>query len=141
MKTTVVDCSPAVHWFFEDEIDADADSIYNALRQEQIAVHVPPLFFLELANTLLAGERRGRCFPHKAEEFLRILLASSIFVDTAAISTIVLRVLQLARVHGLTSYDAAYLELAMRLNASLATRDRELLRAGADAGIELLQRI
>jgi predicted nucleic acid-binding protein len=47
-------------------------------------------------------------------------------------------VMALARAHGLTVYDAAYLELALRLELPLATLDRALAAAAPAAGVELL---
>lgn len=139
MNSLVIDCSLAVHWFFEDEFDLEADSIYAALRGGKVRVHVPSLFFPEVANTLLVGERRGRCQAGKPEEFIQILLATSICIDEQNLSMSVLRVYDIAKRHGLTAYDASYLELALRLNASLSTRDNDLRQAAETAGLSIVQ--
>lgn len=141
MKPLVVDCSLAVHWFFDDEFDLDADSIYGALRSGRIRIHVPHVFFPEVANTLLVGERRGRCVTGRPEEFMRILTATSLRVDEEEIWASIYRTYGLAKTYGLTAYDACYLELALRLNASLATRDAALERAARAAGVTIIQNI
>ncbi len=43
--------------------------------------------------------------------------------------------LHLARRHGLSSYDASYLELALRTGVPLATLDTDLARAARKAGV------
>lgn len=141
MNTLIVDCSLAVHWFFEDEIDPDADSIYAALRRGDVRICVPRLFFSEIANTLLVGERRGRCAAGRPEEFIRILLATAVCVDEDDIGTSTLRTYELAKTYGLTAYDASYLELALRLGACLSTRDGDLRRAAEAAGVSVTQKM
>lgn len=44
---------------------------------------------------------------------------------------------QVSRRYGLSAYDTSYLELAMRLNIPLATRDTALMRASQTFGLFL----
>lgn len=137
----MIDCSLAMHWFFEDEQDPEADLIYAALKTGRVRVLVPHIFFPEISNISLIGERRGRCSTTKPEEFVQNLMATAIHVDKEDISTNILKIHGLAKTYALTSYDACYLELALRLHASLSTRDTDLQRAAETAGVTVIQSI
>ena len=101
----------------------------------------PQLWPIEALNSLLAAERRGRldaAARHRRARFLRDLpirgddeTAGRLWNDTA----------RLAEQHGLTAYDAAYLELALRLSVPLATADRALIGAARKAGGQVLPAI
>lgn len=82
--------------------------------------------------------RRKRIPIEDALAYLNIIDEMAIDVDPAD-SFAILHLLQLARAHELTCYDAAFLELAMRLQLPLATSDHALIRAAADAGVPLLR--
>lgn len=93
---------------------------------------VPTLFWYELRNALLMAERRGRITPDGVAAFLADVALLPIAVDDLPRDAVVL---QLARQHGLTVYDATYLELAMRIGAPLATLDAALRLAAGRAGV------
>ena len=93
---------------------------------------VPTLFWYELRNALLMAERRGRITPDGVAAFLADVALLPIAVDDLPRDAVVL---QLARQHGLTVYDATYLELAMRIGAPLATLDAALRVAAGRAGV------
>jgi len=133
----VLDCSVTMAWFFAGEATPETDGILDRLNQGGRAV-VAQHWWLEVGNTLLMGERRKRCTPADAAHFLGILGALAIDTDpeTAAHSTAT--TLALARAHGLTLYDAAYLELAMRASLSLATLDKDLRSAARKVGVTVL---
>ena len=86
-------------------------------------LRAPWLFWIELRNILIVGERRGRPPAGAAEEFLEAVDGLGIQLDTQTPSA---RVLELARRHRLSAYDALYLELALRLALPLATLDAAL---------------
>lgn len=138
MNRFVLDCSLAMRWVFEDENDPEAEAVYAAIRRGGIHVDVPALFWPEVANTLLVAERGGRCAPGKAADFLQNVLTLPIHIDTCGISTLIQSIQTLAKQRALTVYDACYLELAIRLQVPLATRDRALRTASQTAGVELL---
>lgn len=129
----VLDGSVALAWFFEDELDAYAERVEDSLPRATIVV--PSLWFLEVANALLAGERRKRTTGAKVARFLGLLAELPLVVDEQVSERAFGDVLALARAHGLSAYDAAYLELAVRRGLPLATLDGQLIAAAATAGV------
>ncbi len=126
----VLDASVALSWCFEDEGGDYAVQVLEALRTEEAVV--PTLWTLEVTNGLLVAERRGRIDTATATKFARLLLSLPLAVDPTERSRAFGETRRLARAHGLTSYDAAYLEIGARLGVPLATLDRKLA-AAADA--------
>jgi predicted nucleic acid-binding protein len=104
-----------------------------------LLAHVPSLWPLEVANALLVGERRKRITPADAARFLAILGAFPITVDDETVSHAWTDTLHLARAHNLSSYDAAYLELAIRLGLPLAALDGKLKTAAQAVGVPLFK--
>ena len=98
---------------------------------------VPALWPLEVANTLLMGERRKRSSQMDTVAWMGFLSALPITVDTEAAKRAFGDIANLARTHRLTVYDATYLELAMRLGIALATLDGELKAAAKAVGVAL----
>lgn len=120
----VLDASVTMAWFFPDESDPHADLALARMEHHEAAV--PQVWRLEVRNCLLMSERRGRCAAQDAERFLSHLDALPIRADSRPDME---RAYRLARGHGLTFYDAMYLELAMRHGAALASLDSHLVRA------------
>jgi len=136
MSAFVVDTSIALKWFLEDEEDrADSLNILKGISETNRPV-VPWLWFYEIGNALTFAVRRKRVVFEQVEEFLRLLEQMPIDVDEPDRAK-ALRLPYLCREHNLTTYDAAYLELAMRLQLPLATCDNALIRAAADVGVQL----
>ncbi|MFN0010726.1 MAG: type II toxin-antitoxin system VapC family toxin [Phycisphaerales bacterium] len=131
----VVDCSVAMTWCFHDEASAAADAMLQRLGVESGVV--PGHWRLEVANTLLMGLRRKRLSEAAATDFLALLDGLPIETDLDTAAHAVGATLTLARTHGLTVYDAAYLELALRLGLPLATKDAALAGAATKAGVEV----
>lgn len=131
----VLDGSVALAWCFSDETDPYADAIARALPDVQAVV--PAIWHLEVANALLVGERRGRCDQADTARWTAFLSSLSISVDEHSGSRVFGNVLDLARSHNLSAYDASYLELAQRRGVPLATLDKPLKAAAAAAGIAL----
>lgn len=127
----VVDASIAAAWCFPDEDHSAANAALRRLVDEE--GFVPALWWFEIRNILVVGERRGRIDAAGTAQFLADLRGLPIRVDSAPDSE---TVLALARKHNLTAYDAAYLELARRIGGSLATLDRALLAAAAAEGVD-----
>lgn len=130
----VLDASVAAAWFFPDEDDAIADEAIARLASD-VAL-VPTLFWFEIRNLLVVGERRGRIVPADSALFLTRLDALPIEADQTPMSG---DALSLARSHGLSVYDAAYLELARRRAIALATLDRRLSTAALCERLVLVQ--
>ena len=97
-------------------------------------LRAPWLFWIELRNILIVGERRGRLPAGAAEEFLEAVDGLEIQLGTQTPSA---GVLELARRHRLSAYDALYLELALRLALPLATLDAALGEAARAEGIHV----
>jgi len=107
-------------------------------RLKSAEAHVPSLWLWESANVLVQTERRGRITAAAMRTFLGLLEALPIRIDHTGITTIWHGSLALARAHRLTSCDAAYLELALRLGLPLASRDQALQAAARSKGVPLL---
>jgi predicted nucleic acid-binding protein len=129
----VIDASLALAWCFGDEKTPAADRAIDRVRDE--GALVPSLWRLEVANVLFAAERRGRIDRTDLEHRLDLLAALPIVIDAETDLHAWTDTLLLARVQRLTVYDAAYLELAMRLGAELGTLDDNLARAAKRTGV------
>ena len=135
MTPVVVDCSVTMAWCFEDECDELADAVLDRLADGE--AWVPSLWPLEVANVLVAAERRRRLTAADSARFIELLMGLPIVVDDRSHERALSQVLAAARQLGLSVYDASYLELAMRLGATLATRDSQLRAAAGAAGVPL----
>jgi predicted nucleic acid-binding protein len=133
----VLDTSVAISWFFDDEAKEYTAAVLESLVEWEAVV--PSLWFLEVANVLLVAERRGRCTEAEAVRFIELLESLPIVTDDATPLRALHGTYQLAREYGLTAYDAAYLELAMRLGAPLATLDKQLVEASEKAGVKIVR--
>lgn len=136
MSVFVLDCSIAVAWLFDDETSPETDALLDRLKAD--GALVPGLWRLELGNALTQAERRNRIAAAQIAAYLDLLDRLPIVTDAETESRALREILTLARTENLTPYDAAYLELAMRRNVELATRDRALIRAARDIGVETL---
>jgi predicted nucleic acid-binding protein len=129
----VLDSSIVGCWCFPDEASPVADATLLAIAADEAIV--PAVWWFEVRNLLLTGERVGRMDPVGTTGFLADLETLPIRIDREPASD---AILTCARTHRLTIYDAAYLELALRVDAPLATLDRQLARAARGARVPLL---
>lgn len=134
-KGLVIDSSVAIAWCFPDEQDDYSQSVLDALSSERAIV--PDLWHLEVANTLLIGERRKRSTQANTVTWLGFLASLPIAADDETTAHAFGDTLSLAREHNLSAYDAAYLELAMRRGLPLATLDDKLKAAAQAVGVPL----
>ncbi len=132
----VVDASLVLAWCFADEKSESADRLMDRIGDD--GALVPSLWRLEVANVLLAAERRARIGRVDADDRLQRLADLPIEVDDETDRRAWNDVLALARAARLTVYDAAYLELALRRGLPLATLDGDLARAARKAGVPVL---
>ena len=133
--TFVLDASVTVAWCFADERGPYAESALDSLRGSETIV--PHLWGLEVANALLTAERKGRLTAGEATQFVKLFLSLPIAVDPVSRGRALTTIHRLARTHGLTSYDASYLELAVREGLPLATLDSALAAAATECCIFL----
>lgn len=131
--TLVIDSSITACWCFPDETASLADRAWEVLQQEGGAV--PSLWWYEIRNVLVVNERHGRILAEDTRDFLTDLAALPIEIAAPDPGGDALR---FARRHRLTFYDAAYLDLAIRLDATLATLDKDLLKAARSEGVRVL---
>jgi predicted nucleic acid-binding protein len=132
-KEFVLDCSVTMAWYFKDEANAYASTVRKSLSQANAVV--PALWPLEVANILALGERAKRSTEAAATKWLRFLQMLPIRVDDETAARAWSDILRVARTYGLSAYDAAYLELAIRLGLSLASLDDTLKATAASAGV------
>lgn len=137
MSAFVVDASIALSWYFKDEHSELAMAAFEA--SNSLRLLVPPHWYIEVANGMLVGERRGRMQPSDVGPFVSRLSDLMIDVDDTVRAATMTRLLPMARHYQLTVYDALYLELAGRRSVPLATLDARLASAAVEAGVSLFQ--
>jgi predicted nucleic acid-binding protein len=133
----VLDCSVTMTWFFEHEASRETDELLVRL-QESARATVAQHWALEVTNVLLGAERSKRTMATDTAHFLgelgKLPIESDAHTERQAKSS----ALEIARKHKLTSYDAAYLELAMRMHLPLATLDSDLRKAAGAERVTVL---
>lgn len=137
MTGFVLDASIALAWCFKNELTAAVALLRDRLAIESAAV--PSLWHLEVANGLALAERRKRITSAESIELIELMDTFEIVVDGETPARAFTRILDLAREERLTAYDAAYLELAMRLGVPLASKDADLCDAAERLGVSVLR--
>jgi predicted nucleic acid-binding protein len=132
----VVDTSIAMSWFFEDETTIATQRLLEDLSSKTALV--PAWWFLEIANVFAVGERRRRVSAAQIDDFVKVIEGIRIEVDDEASNRAFSHILPLCRTHALASYDAIYLDLAVRRRLPLATLDEPLRKAAKKLGVKLL---
>ena len=138
-RPIVIDNSVVMSWCFEDEASDYADSVLNELKIT--SAMVPSIWPYEVVNVLLVAERQKRLKQAESVQFVALLSQLSILVDEDSPKKSMKDVLALGRETGLSSYDAAYLELAMRNGFPLATLDKKLTAAAKAVDVNLFDLI
>ncbi len=129
----VVDNSVVMSWCFEDEGDSYAEAVLESLEYGE--AYVPAIWPLEVGNVLLVAERRKRLSQASVVRFLALLGGLPITVEQETPERMLKEILSLAREHRLSTYDASYLDLAMRLDLPLATQDTSLVRTARECKV------
>ena len=137
--TFVVDACMAFAWTLPSQASAEADELLEHIEAGARAI-VPSLWFLEVANGLLAAQRRRLITVAGRESALEHLSALAFTIDEDDARNAFGRTSALAEQFGLSVYDAAYLELALRHGLPLATRDGALRKAAERGGVPRLDR-
>jgi predicted nucleic acid-binding protein len=137
MPVFVVDASAALAWCFEDEASGWSDRLLERLRQGDRII-VPAHWPVEMLNGLAVASRRKRIRPDQPAVLWAQLELLPVETEAALNAVQAKAVLVLSEKHGLTTYDAAYLELALRRQLPLATLDTELRKAAQLEGLSLL---
>ena len=132
----VIDSSIALAWLLPDERSPAVDALADRLAAERPVA--PPIWLLEVANALLTARRRDRLADRDVDRLLDIVAALPVELDAEPTHHSLAEVVSLAREHRLTTYDAAYVELARRRRLPLATLDTRLAEACRKAGVAVL---
>ena len=127
MADFVVDNSVVMSWCFQDEGGEYADKILSRLESAQ--AFVPSVWPLEVGNVLVVAERQNRLSEADTILFLSLLGQLPILVEQETPGRMLREIVALAREHDLSTYDASYLDLAMRSGIPIATLDATLIRA------------
>lgn len=133
----VLDNSVTMRWLFGDGSPRDtayADRVLDLLDEEGATALVPAIWPLEVGNVITRAEARGVLEEARGTEFLALLSGMAIEPDRESIDQALTQALHLARQHGLSTYDAAYLELALRKGIPIATLDTALCAAADMTG-------
>jgi predicted nucleic acid-binding protein len=133
----VLDASITLSWRFPDEQTPLSLKVLDRLNAGEDAV-VPAFWPLEVLNSLLVGEKRGRISPEQTQAFLSDLEALRPTIDYVSMDQVFGSVQILCRDHGLTPYDALYVDLARRAKCALATLDQPQRDAANVLNIECL---
>jgi predicted nucleic acid-binding protein len=132
----VLDNSVALAWCFEDEQTPELMALLDRL--VETGAVAPSLWPLEAQNGLLMAERRSRLDAARRAELARLVRDLPITLDGETAAQACTETVALADRHGLSVYDASYLELAKRRGLPLATADRPLRAAAVASGAALL---
>lgn len=139
MKPVVLDASALLAWLLGDD-PALAAAVEAAIEArdtpEGAALIAPVLLRSEVANALTTAWRRQRITAALANQAAQ--LAEALPIDYEPATMAIPSLLTTAQAHGLTAYDAQYLDLAMRRDARLMTADRALADAAGKAGVLLV---
>jgi len=134
----VIDASFAAALFLPDEASPAARSFFAGLKPPD-EVLVPSLWWYEITNVLIIAERRKRVTPADAAKILSLYSRFTIETDILYGTKYSGRLHELAKTCHLTAYDSAYLELAIRKDAALATFDEQLVKAAKLSGVKLFR--
>ncbi len=137
MSRFVLDASVVLTWCFPDENAALAQHVAGMFKRGDIAV-APSFWPHEVLNALLVGEKRKRISRELVRSFLDDLEVLPIVLEQFPAAVVFDRIQRLSREHGLTAYDAAYLDLALNSGLPLATLDEDLATASKKARVRLV---
>jgi predicted nucleic acid-binding protein len=137
MQDFVIDNSVVMSWCFKDETSKYTDAMLDYL--EQSTAYVPAIWPLEVSNVLLVAERRKRLSQSDSSRFISLLHELPIIVEQESPERMLSEVLALAREYKLSSYDASYLDLAMRKGLPIATTDKNIISAAKRSSVSILK--
>ena len=137
MSGLVIDASIALSWLLPDEVTAASLAVRNDLAKAE-GVWVAAHWRLEVCNSLWMAERRKRLDAAGVAQAVALFTQLPVIVDPETNNRAGAETLALARQHALSVYDAAYLELALRRGATLASLDEALQTVARRLGVEVL---
>lgn len=131
----VIDNSIVMAWCFSDEANKYADIVLDSLERHEALV--PAIWPLEVGNVVLAAERRKRLTESDSIRFLNLINELPITVQQETPDRMLKEIFALARECYISSYDASYLDLAMRNGVPIATQDTGLKKAAKRCNVPL----
>ncbi|RYD27795.1 MAG: PIN domain-containing protein [Verrucomicrobiaceae bacterium] len=137
MVSFAVDTSVAITWLLHDEKTAASEALLDRLVNGGEKAAAPPLLFYELANAMAMAVKRGRIGNSAKRGLLDFFGLLPVEPDGDSTRLVLSSTHLVAEKHGLTLYDASYLELALRRGLPLATNDAALIRAALAEGVRL----
>lgn len=132
----VLDASITLSWIFSDESTDVTNHLLERLNNE--TAYVPSIWPLEVGNVLVGAERRKRITYAGITQFLELLAKLNIHIDNDTAAKGLKETFSLAHSEGLTTYDASYLELAMRHGFELASKDEQLCKVAKRLGVKVI---
>ncbi len=132
----VIDNSVVMAWCFKDEKNSYADTILNRFMNS--TAFVPAIWPLEVGNVLLVAECKKRIGEADSARFIELLSEIPIIVEQELPERMIKEIFALARAHKLSTYEASYLDLAMRNGLPLATVDKNLIKAAKKSQVVIL---
>ncbi len=132
----VVDNSVVMAWCFQDEVSEYADIALDCLEDGEAVV--PAIWPLEIGNVLLVAERKRRLGKADVVRFLELVGSLPLSVEQESPERMLTNIIALARELRISTYDASYLDLAMRLGLPIATQDKLLMKAARQCRVPLL---
>jgi predicted nucleic acid-binding protein len=136
IRSFAADASVAIGWVHPAQATTETASMLDAIGDGAV-LEVPALWPLEVANALTTLVRRRKLTEGERQKALGWLRGLPLRVDHEMAGLAFSRLSELATTHGLSVYDAAYLELAQRRSLPLACTDGPLRKAAKQAGVEL----
>ena len=133
----IVDASVAFAWVYPNQASNETERLLELVESGAVIV-VPSLWYLEVANGLLAAQRRKLLTATERKKALQRLSALTVSVDEETGRPAFRKTSDLAERHGLPVYDAAYLELALRRKLPLGSRDEPLRKAAKRSGVTVV---
>ena len=136
MTDFVLDASITLSWFFSDEMTTATNELLERLDNE--TAYVPSIWALEIGNILVGAERKKRITYAGISQFLEQLSKLNIHIEHDTTFRGFHEVLSLAHSEGLTTYDASYLEIALRRGLPLASKDQQLCNVAKRLGVNVI---
>jgi predicted nucleic acid-binding protein len=138
MSSYVLDSSFCGAFIMPDEESRKVNLFFESIAEDSV-IYVPNLFWFEISNLLTTAIRRERIKLSDVDGLLELLPQSKFNTDYSVGSNYSKSITILAIACRLTSYDAAYLELAIRKGATLGTLDDDLAKASAGVGVSVIR--
>lgn len=136
-ESFVIDNSVVMSWCFKDEAGRYADAVLDSLKH--FTAIAPSIWPLEVGNVLLVAERKKRLGKADSARFIALLSELPIIVEQEPPDRMIKEILALAREHKLSTYDASYLDLAMKKGIPIATLDDRLIGAAEQSNVSIME--